>query len=215
MSSSTAPSRRFRSKTLTAALAFLFGSLGAHRFYLYGFRDVYGWAHLLATIIGIPGFMLLAATQRSAGLGWWLAVPGAISLLAAFLAALVYGAPRRKVGRAIQCRYGQAQPLRLDGDLRRDLLASDRRVPADDRTRPVVPDVLRVASRSRQADFAITPRAFSSEQIQLRIVARLRAARRRQLRAPRAGATARNRDMSRMPFPRSFSPSRLTAWRKR
>ncbi|MEX3909044.1 NINE protein, partial [Paraburkholderia sp. BR14319] len=27
---------RFRSKTLTAALAFLFGSLGAHRFYLYG-----------------------------------------------------------------------------------------------------------------------------------------------------------------------------------
>ena len=91
MSSSTAPSRRFRSKTLTAALAFLFGSLGAHRFYLYGFRDVFGWAHLLATIVGIPGFLLLAATQRSAGLGWWLAVPGAISLLAAFLAALVYG----------------------------------------------------------------------------------------------------------------------------
>ncbi|MBL3926471.1 NINE protein, partial [Bacteroides thetaiotaomicron] len=74
-----------------AALAFLLGSLGAHRFYLYGFRDVYGWAHLLATIVGIPGFLLLAASQRTAGLGWWLAVPGAISLLAAFLAALVYG----------------------------------------------------------------------------------------------------------------------------
>ena len=86
MSSSTASPRRFRSKTLTAALAFLLGSIGAHRFYLYGFRDVYGWAHLLATIVGIPGFLLLAATQRSAGLGWWLAVPGAISLLAAFLA---------------------------------------------------------------------------------------------------------------------------------
>jgi len=91
MSSSTASHRRFRSKTLTAALAFLLGSIGAHRFYLYGFRDMYGWAHLLATIVGIPGFLLLAATQRSAGLGWWLAVPGAISLLAAFLAALVYG----------------------------------------------------------------------------------------------------------------------------
>jgi TM2 domain-containing membrane protein YozV len=82
---------RFRSKTLTAALAFLFGSLGAHRFYLYGWRDLAGWAHLLGTLIGIPGILLLVASQRAATLGWWLAVPGAISLFAAFLAALVYG----------------------------------------------------------------------------------------------------------------------------
>lgn len=91
--STRSPSRpsRFRSKTLTAALAFLFGSLGAHRFYLYGWKDLAGWAHLLATLVGIPGFMLLAASERTAALGWWLAVPGAISLLAAFLAAIVYG----------------------------------------------------------------------------------------------------------------------------
>ncbi len=82
---------RFRSKTLTAALAFLFGSLGAHRFYLYGWRDLASWAHLLGTLIGIPGLLLLIDSQRSATLGWWLAVPGAISLFAAFLAALVYG----------------------------------------------------------------------------------------------------------------------------
>ncbi|CAN0619197.1 TM2 domain-containing protein [Burkholderia multivorans] len=91
MSSSTPSPRRFRSKTLTAALAFLFGSIGAHRFYLYGWRDVFGWAHLLGTLIGIPGFMLLSASERTANLGWWLAMPGAISLLAAFLAAIVYG----------------------------------------------------------------------------------------------------------------------------
>lgn len=91
MSSNPPLSRRFRSKTLTASFAFLFGSIGAHRFYLHGWRDVFGWAHLLATIVGIPGFLLLAATQRTAGLGWWLAVPGSISLLAAFLAAIVYG----------------------------------------------------------------------------------------------------------------------------
>jgi TM2 domain-containing membrane protein YozV len=84
-------SPRFRSKTLTAALAFLFGSLGAHRFYLYGVRDVFGWAHLAGTIIGIPGVLLLVATQRAATIGWWLAVPGAVSLFAAFLAAIVYG----------------------------------------------------------------------------------------------------------------------------
>ncbi|MEP9325644.1 NINE protein [Paraburkholderia phymatum] len=82
---------RFRSKTLTAALAFLFGMLGAHRFYLHGLRDVWGWAHLVGTIIGIPGFTLLVATERAAIMGWVLAFPGAVSLLAAFLAAIVYG----------------------------------------------------------------------------------------------------------------------------
>jgi TM2 domain-containing membrane protein YozV len=87
--SSTRP--RFRSKTITAALAFLFGSLGAHRFYLYGFRDMFAWVHLLGTVIGVPGVMLLIATERSAMLGWLLALPGAVSLLAAFLTAIVYG----------------------------------------------------------------------------------------------------------------------------
>ncbi|MGF6777989.1 NINE protein [Paraburkholderia sp. GAS334] len=91
MSTVASLSPRFRSKTITAALAFFFGSLGAHRFYLYGMRDVYGWAHLLGTLIGIPGYMLLAATERASTLGWILVFPGAISLLAAFLAAIVYG----------------------------------------------------------------------------------------------------------------------------
>ncbi|MEM5435267.1 NINE protein [Paraburkholderia diazotrophica] len=82
---------RFRSKTVTAALAFFFGTLGAHRFYLYGARDAWGWAHIVGTIIGIPGFLLLAATERASITGWMLAVPGAVSILAAFLAAIVYG----------------------------------------------------------------------------------------------------------------------------
>ncbi|CAG4920571.1 NINE protein [Paraburkholderia saeva] len=91
MSTVASLSPRFRSKTITAALAFFFGSLGAHRFYLYGLRDVYGWAHLLGTLIGIPGYLLLAATERASTPGWVLVFPGAISLLAAFLAAIVYG----------------------------------------------------------------------------------------------------------------------------
>lgn len=90
-SSTSSPLPRFRSKTLTALLAFLLGSLGAHRFYLRGWRDVFGWAHLIATALGVRGVMLLAATERTSALGWALAVPGAISLLAAFLAAIVYG----------------------------------------------------------------------------------------------------------------------------
>jgi TM2 domain-containing membrane protein YozV len=81
----------FRSKTLTAALAFLFGYIGLHRFYLYGMRDKYGWAHIVGIILGAVGFLLLAATERTSILGWVLAFPGAVSLLAAFLSAIVYG----------------------------------------------------------------------------------------------------------------------------
>jgi TM2 domain-containing membrane protein YozV len=91
MSTLVSTSPHFRSKTITAALAFFLGSLGAHRFYLYGKRDIYGWAHLLATLIGIPGVMLLVASERSSMLGWVLAFSGAVSVLSAFLAAIVYG----------------------------------------------------------------------------------------------------------------------------
>lgn len=91
MSTLASTSQRFRSKTITAALAFVFGSLGAHRFYLYGMRDIYGWAHLLGTLIGIPGVMLVVASERASMPGWALAFFGAVSLLAAFLAAIVYG----------------------------------------------------------------------------------------------------------------------------
>ncbi|WP_206953013.1 NINE protein [Trinickia acidisoli] len=87
---SSAPTR-FRSKTLTALLAFLFGSVGAHRFYLYGSRDLFGWAHVIGTALGIPGVLLLVASERTSTLGWLLAILGAISVLAAFLAAIVYG----------------------------------------------------------------------------------------------------------------------------
>jgi TM2 domain-containing membrane protein YozV len=90
-SSNPAPHGRFRSKTLTAALAFFFGSIGAHRFYLYGLRDKFGWAHIVGILLGVPGYMLLAATDRASVLGWALALPGAVSLLAAFLSAIVYG----------------------------------------------------------------------------------------------------------------------------
>ncbi|MDR5834534.1 NINE protein [Caballeronia sp. LZ034LL] len=81
----------FRSKTLTAALAFLFGSIGLHRFYLYGLRDKWGWAHIDGIDLGALGYLLLKETERASLLGWALAFPGAVSLLAAFLSAIVYG----------------------------------------------------------------------------------------------------------------------------
>jgi TM2 domain-containing membrane protein YozV len=92
MSISASPNRSaFRSKTLTALLAFLLGSLGAHRFYLYGSRDAFGWAHVAGTLLGVPGVLLLIASARTSTLGWLLAIVGAVSLLSGFLAAIVYG----------------------------------------------------------------------------------------------------------------------------
>lgn len=82
---------RFRSKTLTAALAFFFGSIGAHRFYLFGLRDKFAWAHILALLVGASGYFLLYATERESIAGWILVIPGAATFIAAFLAAIVYG----------------------------------------------------------------------------------------------------------------------------
>ncbi|MGI4856013.1 MAG: NINE protein [Janthinobacterium lividum] len=81
----------FRSKTLTAALAFFFGGLGAHRFYLHGMRDVFGWLHLLATVAGVVGVQRLTGSHLQSGTGWLYAAAGYVSVLAALLAAIVYG----------------------------------------------------------------------------------------------------------------------------
>lgn len=86
-----APSTRSRSKLLTVALAFLFGSLGAHRFYLGGLRDQYGWLHLLAMLAGVVGVASMAADAGSPALNWTFAVAGGASVIGAFLAAIIYG----------------------------------------------------------------------------------------------------------------------------
>lgn len=86
-----APSTRSRSKLLTVALAFLFGSLGAHRFYLGGLRDQYGWLHLLAMLAGMVGVASMAADAGSPALNWTFAVAGGTSVIGAFLAAIIYG----------------------------------------------------------------------------------------------------------------------------
>lgn len=83
--------RRFKSKTLATGLAFLFGWLGAHRFYLYGARDKFAWLHPVGAMLGLVGARLLAQSELASVPGWVLAIIGAATLLAAFLAALVYG----------------------------------------------------------------------------------------------------------------------------
>jgi putative Mn2+ efflux pump MntP len=45
-----------RSRTIATWLAFVAGTLGVHRFYLYGVGDVLGWLHPWPTLIGVYGF---------------------------------------------------------------------------------------------------------------------------------------------------------------
>jgi len=73
------------------ALAFLLGSLGAHRFYLGGLRDRYGWAHLFATLAGAIGIASMVTEAGSPVLNWTFAVAGGASVISAFLAAIIYG----------------------------------------------------------------------------------------------------------------------------
>lgn len=85
----TAPLKK--SKLLTVLLAFLFGSVGAHRFYLKGGRDFWAWTQVAAMALGIVGVVLLWSTHRSSLPGWACAIIGGASVLTGFLSALVYG----------------------------------------------------------------------------------------------------------------------------
>ena len=80
-----------KSKLLTVLLAFLFGSVGAHRFYLKGGRDFWAWSQVLAMVLGAVGVALLWSTQRASIPGWVCAIIGGSSVLAGYLSALVYG----------------------------------------------------------------------------------------------------------------------------
>lgn len=75
-----------KNKTLATLLAVILGGLGAHRFYMYGSRDIGAWLHLaslplsLAAISAWPGQPILFASCLFV-----------ISVLAGMIGALVIG----------------------------------------------------------------------------------------------------------------------------
>lgn len=75
-----------KNKTLASLLAFLLGAVGAHRFYLRGARDVWGWAHLAA----LPAALLLAVLAPQTN-RFYLLLPLLLSALAGCLEALLLG----------------------------------------------------------------------------------------------------------------------------
>jgi len=92
MTSATSPAfpRRARNKTVAAWLAFLGGGFGWHRFYLYGFGDVWGWAHAIPTALGVWGVDRVLTYGQDDKLSWVLLPFLGVGLVAACLSAIVY-----------------------------------------------------------------------------------------------------------------------------
>jgi hypothetical protein len=80
-----------KNKTLTTYLALLFGMLGAHRFYLKGLADKWGWLHILASGIGLYGVRRVMVFGQDDRLAWVLVPFWGASLAAACLAAIIFG----------------------------------------------------------------------------------------------------------------------------
>jgi hypothetical protein len=80
-----------KSKTLATWLALLLGSLGAHRFYLHGWRDVAGWLHPLPSLLGMAGVLRMQHLGQDDRAAWLLIPLLGLTLSAAMLAAIVIG----------------------------------------------------------------------------------------------------------------------------
>ena len=80
-----------KSKTLTTWLALTLGSLGAHRFYLYGRRDKLAWLHPLPTLLGAAGALRMQNLGQDDHAAWLLIPVLGLMLSISMLTAIVYG----------------------------------------------------------------------------------------------------------------------------
>ena len=87
---SSAP-RSGRSKTIATWLALLGGSLGLHRFYLYGLGDRWGWLLWLPTLLGAYGVERMRTLGQDDRLAWLLIPLLGLTLTIAMTTAIVYG----------------------------------------------------------------------------------------------------------------------------
>ena len=80
-----------KSKTLATWLALLGGAFGAHRFYLFGARDVWAWLHPWPTLAGLYGVHRVQALGQDDRLSWILLPLLGLMVAQASLCAIVYG----------------------------------------------------------------------------------------------------------------------------
>lgn len=82
--------RRVKNKTLAAALAAFGGSMGLHRFYLYGLGDVVAWVFPIPSALGWWGVERMRLHGQDDVLSWLLIPLLGLSLTVGCLMAIVY-----------------------------------------------------------------------------------------------------------------------------
>lgn len=80
-----------KNKTLAAWISFLFGSIGLHRFYLFGFTDLIGWLLPLPTLLGLFGIWRIQHFGLDDALSWVLIPLLGFTFAGCALNAIVYG----------------------------------------------------------------------------------------------------------------------------
>jgi hypothetical protein len=80
-----------KNKTLATWIALLGGSLGLHRFYLRGLRDIWGWLYPLPTMLGLLGVQRMQDFGQDDQLAWALIPLLGLTVAASMLSAIVYG----------------------------------------------------------------------------------------------------------------------------
>lgn len=80
-----------KSKTLATWLALLGGLLGAHRFYLHGWRDVLGWLHALLSLTGLVGVVRMLNLGQDDHAAWLLIPLFGVMVVVAMLSTIVLG----------------------------------------------------------------------------------------------------------------------------
>jgi hypothetical protein len=103
---------RARSKTLATWLALLAGSLGAHRAYLHGPRDLWAWLHIPPTLVGLYGALRMRALGQDDSLGSMLVPLLGLMLAGSMLMAIIYGLTPDE---AWNERWNPGQPAQRSG----------------------------------------------------------------------------------------------------
>jgi hypothetical protein len=101
-----------RSKSLATWLAVIGGTLGLHRFYLHGWRDLAGWLFPLPTLLGLAGLQRMRAFGQDDRVAWVLIPVLGLMISIAMLTAIVYGlTPDEKWA----ARHNPGQPPQVTG----------------------------------------------------------------------------------------------------
>ncbi|MBV8125488.1 MAG: TM2 domain-containing protein [Burkholderiaceae bacterium] len=102
----------YKSKTIATWLALLLGSLGVHRFYLYGLKDKLGWLHPWPTLVGLYGVQRMGLLGQDDQLAWVLIPVLGLMLSLSMLMGIVYGlTPDDKWNQA----HNPGLPIRASG----------------------------------------------------------------------------------------------------